>query len=49
MTAGFKPKPARSDSPDIIDGGPDAADIALGRVLGKPETPGLRALKADGV
>jgi hypothetical protein len=47
MTArGSNPLPARSDSPDIIDGGPEGADIAPAAFPGKPEMPGLRASKA---
>ena len=45
---GSNPLPARSDSPDIIDGGPDGADIAPKTLPGKPEMPDLRGLKADG-
>src|SRR5712671_418659 len=48
MTAkGSNPLPARSDSPDIIDGGPEGADIAPRVLPGKPEMPGLRASEAD--
>jgi hypothetical protein len=39
--------PARSDSPDLVDGGPDGIDIAPGAVPGKPEVPHLRGRKAD--
>jgi hypothetical protein len=43
MTAkGSNPLPARSDSPDIIDGGPDGADIAFGALPGKAEMRSLR-------
>jgi hypothetical protein len=31
--------PARSDGLDNVDGGPDAADIALKAVPGKPQMP----------
>jgi hypothetical protein len=44
---GSNPLPARSDSLDIVDGGPDAADIAPGAVPGKLEMPDLRGLKPD--
>ncbi len=56
MTAGVSNLlPARSDSPDLIDGGPDgwgysarmAGDIAPKAIFGKPEMPDLRGLKAD--
>jgi hypothetical protein len=48
MTAGVSdPMPARSDSPDFVDGGLDDADIAPDAVPGKPEVPHLRGLKAD--
>jgi hypothetical protein len=39
--------PARSDSPDLIDGARMAGDIAPWAIFGKLEMPDLRALKAD--
>ena len=48
MTAkGSNPLPARSDSPDIIDGGPEGADIAPETLPGKPEMPGLQTSRAE--
>ena len=32
---------------DTVDAAPNGADIAPGPILGKPEMPDLRALKAD--
>jgi hypothetical protein len=49
MTAGVSNLlPARSDSPDLIDGGPDGWDIAPTAIFGKPEMLDLRGFKADG-
>jgi len=42
------PVPARSDSPDLVDGSPDGADIAPDADPGKPEAPHLRSINAGG-
>ena len=48
MRRGLKPGagPLRHDL-DNVDGAPNGADIAPGAILGKPEMPDLRAVKAN--
>jgi len=39
--------PARSDSPDLVDGGPDGGDIAPKGIFGKPEMVDLVPISSE--